>query len=289
MSRFSSVPYPARAIVLRTRNLGEKDRIMTLLSAEAGKFSAVARGARAPKSKLAAVSQPFTLARFLVTRGRSLDIATQAEVERAHTHIAGDLLHTAWAAYLCELCDIVPERQPDEALFELLRVALEALDQAGERDQADAAGLWFEARFLALLGYAPTIGRCVACGEKIVVPPNDDSRRIAFSPSLGGTLCAACQSRDPQRLTAPAQSLRALHSLSRAASPEAFDVSSLTTLARRELRACLHRSLVVHLEVRLRSRKFLDEVLSAAPCASLPAAAPAAVPLAATSAPPDAL
>lgn len=269
MPRFSSATYPARAVVLRTRNLGEKDRIMTLLSAEAGKFSAVARGARAPRSKLAAVSQPFTLARFLVARGRTLDIATQAEIENAHTHIAGDLLHTAWAAYLCELCDAVPERQPDEPLFELLCLALEALDQAAERDEADAAGLWFEARFLSLLGYAPTIGRCVACGEKIVVSPHD-AQRIAFSPVLGGTLCAACQARDPQRLAATAQALRALHQLGRAASPLAADFASLTTASRRDLRACLHRSLVAHLEVKLRSRKFLDEVLAELPPPATP-------------------
>jgi DNA repair protein RecO (recombination protein O) len=124
----STHTYSTQAIVLRNRNLGEKDRIMTLLSPEIGKFCAVAKGSRAPKSKLAAVSQPFTFARFLVARGRSLDIATQAEVEQAHTHIAGDLLRTAWATYLCELCDFVPEHQPDEELFDTLRLALERLN-----------------------------------------------------------------------------------------------------------------------------------------------------------------
>src|SRR4028118_1295639 len=113
MSRSSSGTYSTRAVVLRVRLLGEKDRVMTLLSPELGKFAAVAKGARGTKSKLAAVSQPFVLARFLVARGRSLDIATQAEIENAHVHIAGDLLRTAWATYLCELCDAVPEEQPD--------------------------------------------------------------------------------------------------------------------------------------------------------------------------------
>jgi hypothetical protein len=78
----STHTYSTSAIVLRNRNLGEKDRIMTLLSPEIGKFSAVAKGARAPKSKLAAVSQSFTHARFLVARGRSLDIATQPKSSR---------------------------------------------------------------------------------------------------------------------------------------------------------------------------------------------------------------
>ncbi|MDQ3813961.1 MAG: DNA repair protein RecO, partial [Armatimonadota bacterium] len=126
----ASRPYATRGVVLRVRTLGEKDRIMTLLSPERGKFDAVARGARQAKSKLRAVSQPFVLARFLLVQGRSLDIATQAEIEEAHIHITADLLKTAWATYCCELCDALPEQLPDAALFDLLCVTLGTLDAA---------------------------------------------------------------------------------------------------------------------------------------------------------------
>lgn len=272
---------------------------MTLLSPDEGRFSAVAKGARNPKSKLAAVSQPFMDARFLLSRGRNLDIAIQAEIERAPTHITGDLARTAWATYLCELCDAVPERQPDEALFDLLALALELLDHApalhhiatkeaadsnaalthadaamaaqAERDAVEDVGFWFEARFLALLGYAPTVGRCVAGGEKIVVAAGDVSQRVPFSPLLGGTLCAVCAPRDPQRMSLLAQALRVWHALERAPSPSPLE---LTTAARRDLREGLRRSLRTHLELKMRSQKFLDDVMSAPP-PNLAAAPPA--------------
>ncbi len=300
-----SVSYSTRAIVLRTRLLGEKDRIMTLLSPEEGRFSAVAKGARSPKSKLAAVSQPFMEARFLLSRGRNLDIATQAEIERAPTHITGDLARTAWATYLCELCDAVPERQPDEELFDLLSTALTHLDHApatnapatnapatnapatnapatnavgvdgidalaqvqSDRDTVENVGFWFEARFLAALGYAPTVGRCVSCGEKIVVPPGDVARRVPFSPLLGGTLCASCAPRDPQRMALLAQALRVWHSLERVSLPSLLELTTLelTTTARRDLREGLRRSVRSHLELKLRSQKFLDDVMSSPP------------------------
>lgn len=251
--------YHARAIVLRSRVIGEKDRVMTLLSQESGKFDAVAKGARSPKSKLAAVSQPFTRARFLVARGRSLDIATQAEIEEARTHLAGDLLRTAWASYCCELCCAVPERQPDEELFLLLDTALENLDDA-TRDAASLAlcGHWFEARFLFILGYAPTIGRCVVSGDKIVAPREDANVRVLFSPQLGGNIAREYSGRDPQHMTVLASSLRALHVLLQAETPPRD--MELTTTSRRDLGNVLKRLIGAHLDLRLRSRKFLDEV-----------------------------
>ena len=251
--------YSARAIVLRSRIIGEKDRVMTLLSHESGKFDAVAKGARNPKSKLAAVSQPFTRARFLVARGRSLDIATQAEIEEARTHIAGDLLRTAWASYVCELCSAVPERQPDEELFLALDAALENLDEpARDTDSLALCGHWFEARFLSILGYAPMIGRCVVSGEKIVAPREDANCRVLFSPQLGGNIAREHAHRDPQNMTVLASSLRALHVLMQSETPPIE--MELTTISRRDLGNVLKRLVTAHLDIRPKSRKFLEEI-----------------------------
>jgi DNA repair protein RecO (recombination protein O) len=254
--------YAARGIVLRSRALGEKDRVLVLLTAEHGKISATARGARNPKGKLAAAAQSFTLARFLIAKGRRLDIVSQAEVENAHIHIAGDLLKTAWASYFCELADIIPEELPEAELFELLEAALNALNLSSAPDEAEGIGRWFEAKYLALLGYAPTIGHCVSCGIKIAVPRAETERAVAFSPALGGTLCGACARDDAARLNVKVQSLRVLHQMERLVAPPD---AKLFFNAQSDLRDVLHRSLQAHLGVRLKSRAFLDEVLAAPP------------------------
>lgn len=230
-----------------------------MLSPERGKFSASARGARATKSKLAAVAQPFVRGRFLLAHGRSLDILTQCEVENAHGNISNDLVKTAWATYACELCDAIPELQPDEGAYELICAALEAWNDRAN-DEAATIGHWFEARFLAHLGYAPTIGNCVQCGHKIVVERDNTQARLAFSPSHGGTLCANCKTSDPNRMTVGVQSLRAWHRLERAEqAPSQF---ALNTANARELRDLLRRSLIVHLDLKLQSARFLDDVVS---------------------------
>jgi hypothetical protein len=43
----------------------------------------------------------------------------------------------------------------------------------------------------------------------------------------------------------------------------------LTTAASRDLRDCLRRSLAVHLEVKVKSQKFLDEITAAGAIASV--------------------
>jgi DNA repair protein RecO (recombination protein O) len=262
----SSRTYTTRGIVLRSRALGEKDRVLVLLTADRGKISVAARGARDPKGKLAAAAQTFTLAKFLIAKGRNLDIVSQAEIENAHVHIAGDLVKSASASYLCELTDIIPEELPEAALFELLEAALQALNLAASADGSEAIGRWFEAKYLMLLGYAPTIGRCVNCGVKISVPPEETERVLCFSPTLGGTLCRACAREDAARLNVKVQCLRVLHQLERRAMPPDAAMPRSGTLspgARRDLRDVLHRSLLSHLGVRLKTRAFLDEVLAA--------------------------
>lgn len=256
----ASAPFPATALVLRVRPLGEKDRVLTLLCPERGKLSAVAKGARGAKSKLAAVAQPFMLARFLLAQGRTFAIINQAQIERAHGEISSDNFKTAWASYCCELCDALPESLPDEGAFVLLRETLGFLDEAAPGDGAhtEIIGRWFEARFLALLGYAPTLGRCMACGLKISVPEDETATKVAFSPAQGGTLCNADAARDPNRLSLSVQSLRALHKLERALVPPPN--LELTTQSRRDLKTVLRANLQTHLDLRLRSLKFLDQM-----------------------------
>ncbi len=261
----ASVPFATRAIVLRVRPLGEKDRITTIFAPDIGRFGAVARGARATKSKLAAVAQPFVSGRFLFARGRSLDTLTQVEIENAHFHLATHALGGAWAMYCCELCDALPERHPEPEVFHTLSDTLDAMDALCAEKAENAAlitiGHWFESRFLALLGYPTQIGSCVECERKIVVPKDEGERKIAFSPQRGGTLCDQCARLDAARLTPSAATLRCLYGLERAESaPQVLAAALPSSQVLGELRDLLRRQIAVHLDVRLRSRRFLDDV-----------------------------
>lgn len=176
--------YSATGLVLRRTSLGETDRILTLFTAEQGKLSAVARGARRAGSRSSGATELFTLSRFLLASGKTLDIVTQCEIQRSFPELRTDLSRLARATYLCELLDrLTVERDAGgapEMLADLV-ATLSLLEHT--REYPDAATHAGELRMLATAGYAPALDRCARCGGAL------DADRAAFSPSLGGTLC----------------------------------------------------------------------------------------------------
>src|SRR5919202_5542539 len=82
--------YKEQGIVLRTMNLGEADRIVTVLTQGTGKVRAVAKGIRKTRSKFGARLDPFTHVDLLLYRGRELDIVTQADIITPFREVRAD-------------------------------------------------------------------------------------------------------------------------------------------------------------------------------------------------------
>src|SRR5437764_15490515 len=68
------------AIILKRFDLGEADRLLTLLTPRHGKIEVVAKGARKLTSAKTGHVELFTRADMLIHRGRELGIAAQAEL-----------------------------------------------------------------------------------------------------------------------------------------------------------------------------------------------------------------
>jgi recombinational DNA repair protein (RecF pathway) len=83
--------YRAEAVVLRRRDLGEADRLLTVYSREHGKLQQVAKGARRPSSRKAGHLELFTRVQIQAARGRELDVITQAEALDLFSELRSDL------------------------------------------------------------------------------------------------------------------------------------------------------------------------------------------------------
>ena len=130
--------YRTEAIVMRRKDIGEADRILTLLTPGRGKLRAIAKGIRKPRSRKAGHLELFTRAKLLLATGRDLDIITQAEVVDAYRPVREELLRGAYAAYMIELLDrLTPDEQENPELYDLLSQGLEWAATA--RDLALAA------------------------------------------------------------------------------------------------------------------------------------------------------
>lgn len=175
--------YQADALVIRSREYGESDRLLTLFSREQGKLHAVAKGVRKPKSKQRAGAQLFTYADFLLYHGRTLDTVNQASPKESFSHIWGNLEMSLAASAMAELLDIgTVQCQPYPELFTLTLSGFFLLEQLDPALLQSAYAL----RLLNYLGYRPKLSECAVCGKPI------HGVRIYFIPEEGGAVCSEC-------------------------------------------------------------------------------------------------
>jgi DNA repair protein RecO (recombination protein O) len=184
--------YRDDGIVLRTQDLGEADRIVTILARRTGRVRAVGKGVRRTKSRFGARLEPFTHVDLQLYTGRSLDIITQAETVRAY----GERLwpdyprYTSGTAMLETAERFTPvEKEPSLRQFLLLVGGLRTLAEGGHsaRLVLDA----FLLRSLAVAGYAPSLAECAVCGSPDVAEAGGGSR--VFSIAAGGLACRTCR------------------------------------------------------------------------------------------------
>jgi len=241
--------YRVCAVVLRQRDLGEADRILTLLTRERGKVSAVAKGVRRPRSKLAAGTQLLCCSDLQLAAGSNLEIVTQCDVRCAFYGLRQDLSRLSHASYFAELVDsFVEERDGSEQLFDLL---FAALSQAERGQRLELLTRIFELRLMSALGYAPELGACIRCGEEL------RDEWVGFSAALGGAICQRCAGAEQGWRRISAGALRTARICSQAW-PGLLPRVRLTRAAAPELAGAMRSYIEYHLGRRMRSASFLD-------------------------------
>jgi DNA repair protein RecO (recombination protein O) len=161
------------AIVLRTYNLAESDRIVLCLTRSSGLIRAVAKGARRMKSRFGAALEPFTLIKltFHEKENRELVTMSAAEILQSHFDLTSDLESGEVLAYMGELvAEFAPPHEADELLFRMLAACVEALAQ--EKGRERVLTRYFEIWLLRLAGLFPDLRTCAACGSALDAPAN---------------------------------------------------------------------------------------------------------------------
>ena len=164
------------AIVLSRFDLGEADRVLTLITPGDGKLKAIAKGVRRPTSRLGGSVEPFAELRVQLAHGRTFEVVTQVSVGHAWLRLRDSLEPAATAWYLAELADrSLEERHPAEPLYLLLKRAYELLD-AGMAPGRVAR--WYEMRLTDELG-RPARGRPL----RRVRPDARGDRHVPLGPA----------------------------------------------------------------------------------------------------------
>lgn len=242
--------YKTDAIIIRTRDYREADRLVTLFTREKGKVQAVAKGVRKLKSRKRGVIQLLTYGGFLLYEGRNLDTIAQCEAINSFQELRGDLDRLAYATYMAELTDgFVLDDEPNDELFLLLVTSLHLLGHLDPEILARA----YELRLLANAGFRPELENCVVCHC-----PRPEGK-LKFSPALGGVLCRECASSD---MAAPAVSAGDLNVLKQLLQIDLrrLNVLKISPAAKKLLAGIMRAYIHCRLEKRVKSLDFLHSL-----------------------------
>ncbi len=180
--------YRVTGINLRSKPSGESDRLMTILTKEAGLIRVIAPSARKQKSSLSGRSSLFVVNDLLIARGKSMDKITQADSVESFPKLALDIRKLTAGQYLAELAlQQAQSDQSQEGLFYLLMEHLHRL-QASTPDMILPRLTHGVYQLLATAGIAPQMYRCCLSGEVLEPEVGNPVWRAAFSVEAGGVV-----------------------------------------------------------------------------------------------------
>lgn len=245
--------YRTKILVLKTRKLGEADRIILVLSEDYGKFEVVVKGARRQRSRFVGNTLPFNLLNAFFFTGRSLDQLSQAELVRSFSVIREDLVKMAYATFWVELVvEFLPERDPAPEIFRFLLAALLTLETS---NLPDILNLAFQMRLLNYLGYQPELDHCANCGGSVPARPR-------FSVEAGGVICSQClEGAEPRGIEIQREGLQLLKLLL-VTDIRKLDGVDRTTVSLTALKNLLRYFIEARLDHPLKSQAFLESVLT---------------------------
>lgn len=184
MSPIAAKTYTTEVICLRTYDFGEADKILNLYSPEHGRISAIAKGVKKPKSKLAGACELLNLSEVQLSRGRNLDLLCQYQPRETFVMVRSDLLKLTYGLLFVELVNLTAGEADSQAVFHDLKWGLERLNTANEAETLPI-GIDFQLALLQAEGYQPVLNRCIF-SEIPLNLDDSDALYFCFSAQLGG-------------------------------------------------------------------------------------------------------
>lgn len=138
-------------IIIKRVNVGEADRILTVMTRDLGKVSVKATGVRRITSRRASHVELLNVAKLYLYKGKGMMVLTEVMMVESFEWLKADLRKIGFAYHVCELVNgLCPENQENRLVYDLLKRTFERL--TAQDDLAHVA-YQFEMELLRLLGY----------------------------------------------------------------------------------------------------------------------------------------
>lgn len=174
-------------IIISENNLGDYDKMLTMLTPGLGKISCVAKGARRQRSALLAGTQFLCFGEYLMYRGTNTYNINSCETIEVFYKLRTDLDKLNYAVEMTKIIRDVTEE--NENCYKILQLFLNTLYILSETDKNPELILSiFKLKLLCFLGFTPRITECVNCKQKEEIS--------YFSLRDNGFKCNTCGKQD---------------------------------------------------------------------------------------------
>jgi DNA repair protein RecO (recombination protein O) len=146
--------YSTEAVVLRTRDTNDADKIITLFTRDFGKQVVIAKGVKKLKSRKRGNIEIFNHASMSIVNTKGMGIITEAQLLSPFEKIRGSLPKTSVAYFVVEVINrTTQDNEKNEEIYELLLGYLTKINNSGKlREIRDR----FTIDLLTLLGFWPS-------------------------------------------------------------------------------------------------------------------------------------
>ena len=203
------------AICIRAVDYSETSQVVTFFARATGKFTAIAKGSKRPKSAFDGPIEIFSLGRIVFSDSSREKLATLTEFQQGHslTGLSGNLFALNCALFAIELLNgLTDDYDPHPQLFDSLMQFLQNLNDlraTGHESRATISLLiLFQLVLLKEVGLMPILNYCVNCKTKFEhrlsavasAKAEATSDEFYFSSSANGIICRDCEANFPDKI-----------------------------------------------------------------------------------------
>jgi DNA repair protein RecO (recombination protein O) len=176
------------AVVLSKINYGETSFVVSLFTESEGKISAIAKGARSPKSRHGKIIDPLNhlLVVFYKKESREMQLISGAEIMDHFPAVKADLEKLKYAYAIIELVkNLLAEHEVNKKLFKGTIRILSRLNTSKERPEMSFGRFFIF--ILKEIGYEIQIEKCAICSKE---KPDTADFYFQFEKGL---ICGNCK------------------------------------------------------------------------------------------------
>ncbi len=156
--------FKVNGLVIFDREIGENDKLLTVLCEKYGKIFVIAKGVKSIKNRNMCCSHIFSYASLVIRKKGNYYYLVDSDLIENFFSVRNDILKLSLASYFCDVVNHIAQEGVSED--ELLRLALNSIYALStDKYELEHVRAAFQLRTVAEIGMSPDVYSCSNCGK----------------------------------------------------------------------------------------------------------------------------